>query len=106
MQRIRDIYFFVDTLIEKFQAHAGNNGKTAEMEPILGKNGTVPCFAGVQITKHTMLCVRRLTAFVAPVLQRVIEIDAAGKRRDVVEQIVVVAHPRIETFCVGGTQLN
>src|SRR5262245_40276630 len=106
MQRIRDVYFFIDTLLEEFQAHPGNNGKTSKMEPILGKDGTVPRFTGVQVTKHTMLCVRGLTAFVATVLQRVIEIDAAGNGGDVVEQLVIVAHPRIETFCVSGPQLN
>src|SRR5918996_643041 len=98
MQGIRDVYFLVDALLKKFQAHSRNDGKTPKFEPILGKEGTVPRFAGVQIPKRTVLCVRGLTAFVSPVLQCVIEIDAAGNGRDVVEQIVVVACPRIETF--------
>src|SRR4029453_8343543 len=106
MQRIRDVYFLVDTLLKKFQAHPGNDGKTSEMKAVFGKDSAVPCFTSVQITKHTVLGVRRRTAFVTPVLQRVIEIDATGNGRDVVEQIVVVAHPRIETLCVVGPQLN
>src|SRR5262249_46066799 len=103
MQWIRDIHFFIDTLLQEFQAHAGNNGKTPKMEAILSKDSTVPSFTGVEIPKHAMLCVRCLTPFVTPVLPRVIEIDAAGNGRDVVKQIVVVAHPRIETLCVGRT---
>src|SRR6266511_3347204 len=106
MQRIRDVYFLVDALLKEFQAHPGNDGKTSEMKAILGKNGAVPGFTGVQITKHTGLCVRRLTTFIATVLQRMIKIDTAGKGRDVVEQIVVVAHSRIETLCVVRPQLN
>jgi len=97
MQRIRDIYFFVDTLIEKFQAHTGNNGKTAEMEPILGKMAPsmfrrCSDYEAYHALRPAFDRVRRAGP------ARVIEIDATGKRRDVVEQIVVVAHPRIETF--------
>src|SRR4026207_1073463 len=106
MQGIRDVYFFVDTLLQEFEAHPGNDGKTPKMETILGKKSTVPRFAGVQITKRTMLCAGRLTALIATILQRMIKIDTAGNGGDVAEQIVVVAHPRIETLCVVGPQLN
>src|SRR6266550_3933808 len=106
MQGIRDVYIFVGTLIEKFEAHPRNDGKTPKMEAIFGKNSAVPRFAGVQITKRTMLCIRRLTALIATILQRMIKIDTAGNGGDVAKQIVVVAHPRIETFCVIGPQLN
>src|SRR3954471_14747895 len=106
MQGIRDVYLFTDTLLQEFQAHPGNDGKTSEFEPVLGKDSTVPRFTGVQITKLTMLCVRRLTSLIATILQRMIKIDTAGNGRDVAEQIIVVAHPRIETLCVIGPQLN
>src|SRR5215470_12131167 len=104
MQGIRDVHFFVDTLLKKFQTHPGNDRKTSKVEAILGEDSAVPCFTGVQITKHAMLCVRRGTAFVTSVLQRVVEIDAAGNGRDVVEQIVIVTQPRIETLYVVRPQ--
>src|SRR5206468_11755441 len=97
MQGIRDVYFFIDTLLEEFQAHSGNDGETPKMEAILGKDSTVPRFTGVQITKRSMLCVRRLTAFIVSILQRMIKINTACNSRDVVEQIIVVTHPRTET---------
>src|SRR6266496_221831 len=106
MQGIRDVYFFINTMLQEFEAHTRNDGKTSEMEAILSKDGPVPRFTGVQITKRTMLCARRLTSLIATILQRMIKIDTAGNGRDVVEQIVVVAHPRIETLCVIGPQLN
>ena len=84
MQRIRDVYFFVETLLEKFEAHSGNDGKTPKMEAILGKNGAVPGFTGVQITKHTGFCVRGLAALIATILQRMIEIDSAREGRNVI----------------------
>src|SRR4029453_12302380 len=106
MQRIRDVDFLVDTLLKKFQAHPGNDGKTPEMEAVFGKDRAVPSFTGVEIPKHAVFCVRRLTTFIATVLQCMIKIDTAGNGRDVAEQIVVVAYPRIETLCVVGPQLN
>jgi hypothetical protein len=106
MQGIRDVYFFTDVLLEEFQTHPGNHGKTSEFEPVLGKDSAVPRFTCVQITKRTMLCVRSFTSLIATILQRMIKIDTTGNSRDVGQQIVVVAHPRIETLCVIGPQLN
>src|SRR4030095_1131338 len=106
MQGIRDVYFFIDALIEKFQAHPGNDGEPPEFEPILGRDRTVPSYTGVQITKRAVLCVWRLTTFITTILQRMIKIDAAGNSGDIVEQIVVVAHPRIEALCLVRPQLN
>src|SRR5438094_1645163 len=100
MQGIRDVYFFIDTLLEEFRAHSGNDGETPKMEAILGKDSTVPRFTGVQITKRALLCVRRLTAFVTAILQGVIKIDTAGDGRDVAQQSVVVAHAGIDALCV------
>src|SRR4029453_12508556 len=106
MQRIRNVYFFISALVEEFQAHPGNNGKTPEMDPIFSKDSAIPCFTRVQITKDTLFCLGRKTAFVAAVLQRVIEIDAAGDGGDVVEQVIVVASAGINTLCVVLAQLN
>src|SRR4029453_1811669 len=100
------VQLLVDTLIEKFQPHPGNDGQTPKMEAILGKNGAVPCFAGVQITQPATLCIGCFTALVGPVLQRVIEVDTAGNGRDVVEQIVVMTNAGIDALCPGFAQLN
>jgi hypothetical protein len=44
MQGIRDVYFFADTLLQEFQAHPGNDGKTSEFEPVLGEKKHRPTF--------------------------------------------------------------
>src|SRR5512132_1498381 len=76
------------------------------MEAILGKNGAVPCFAGVQITQPATLCIGCFTTLVGPVLQRVIEVDTAGNGRDVVEQIVVMTDAGINALCPDLAHLN
>ena len=100
------VQLLVDTLIEKFQPHPGNDGQTPELEPVLGKNSAVPSFTGVQIAQHATLCIGCFTALVGPVLQRVIEVDTAGNGRDVVEQIVVMTDAGINALCPGLAQLN
>src|SRR6187200_2113471 len=106
MQRIRDVYFFTDALLQEFQAHPGNDGKTSKFEPVLRKDRAVPRFTGVQITKLTMLRIRRFTSLIATILQRMIKIDTGGNGRNIAEQIVVVPHPRIEALRVISPQLN
>ncbi len=86
MQGIRDVYFFINTLLQEFEAHPRDDGKTSKMETILSKDGPVPCFASIQITKCAVFRVRRVPAFIAAILKCVVEIDAVGKGRDVHEQ--------------------
>src|SRR4030095_14709098 len=56
--------------------------------------------------EYSAFCVRRFAALVSAILQRMLEINSAGNRRDVIEQIVVVTNAGIDALCPGFALLN
>src|SRR5262249_38688346 len=54
---LREVEFFINALVKKFEAHAGNDGESPEMEAVLSKDRTVPRLAGVEVAEHPAFCV-------------------------------------------------
>ena len=73
------------TRVDELQAKTGHNRETPEMKPVLGEDrGILAGFAGIKVSQLAVGSVRSCSAFVSSFLQRVIEIETAGKSGGIV----------------------